>query len=64
MKTGFGWSVVLASQMRVYGISGDYPEEFTFFEQAANIDDTPVHNLAKEKQCGLAEEVSKPSSGQ
>ena len=46
---------VLARQRRDYGISEDYPEEFPVFDQAANIDDTPVHNLAMERQCGLVD---------
>ena len=42
---------VLARQRRDYGISEDYPEEYPVFDQARNVDDTPVHNLAMERQC-------------
>ena len=40
---------VLARQRRDYGISEDYPEEYPVFDQAFNIDDTPVHTLAMER---------------
>ena len=46
---------VLARQRRDYGLSEEFPAEFPVFEQAAKIDDTPVHNLAMERQCGLVD---------
>ena len=47
--------VVLARQRRDYGLSEDFPAEFPVFDQAANVDDTPVHNLAMERQCGMVD---------
>ena len=47
--------VVLARQRRDYGLSEDFPAEFPVFDQAPKIDDTPVHNLAMERQCGLVD---------
>ena len=46
---------VLARQRRDYGLSADFPAEYPVFDQATNIDDTPVHNLAMERQCGLVD---------
>ena len=44
---------VLARQRRDYGISDeDFPAQYPVEEQAANIDDTPVHNIGMERQCG------------
>ena len=42
---------VLARQRRGYGLSEDFPAEYPVFQQAKNIDDTPVNNLAMERQC-------------
>ena len=45
--------IVLARQRRDYGIDQElFPAEFPVLEQAANIDDTPVHNLGMERSCG------------
>ena len=41
---------VLAQQWRDYGLSEDFPAEYPVFQQAKNIDDTPVNNLAMERQ--------------
>ena len=41
---------VLARQRRDYGLSEDFPAEYQVFQQAKNIDDTPVNNLAMERQ--------------
>lgn len=46
---------VLARQRRDYGPSEEFPAEFPVFHQAANIDDTPVNNLAMERQCGTVD---------
>ena len=46
---------VLARQRRDYGISEDFPAEFPVFDQCANIDDTPVNNIAMERQCGTVD---------
>ena len=45
-------SIVLARQRRDYGISDDFEPQYPVEMQADNIDDTPVHNLAMERQCG------------
>ena len=46
-------STVLARQRRDYGIDEvRFPPRYPVEEQAANIDDTPVHNLAAERACG------------
>ena len=47
--------VVLARQRRDYGLSEDFPAEFPVFEQAAQVDYTPVHNSAMERQCGMVD---------
>ena len=41
---------VLARQRQDYGLSEDFPAEYPVFQQAKNIDDTPVNNLAMERQ--------------
>ena len=46
---------VLARQRRDYGISEDFPAQFPVDEQAPVIDDTPVHNLGMERQCGTVD---------
>jgi hypothetical protein len=46
---------VLARQRRDYGISEDYPAEYPVDDQATDIDDTPVHNLGMERQCGTVD---------
>ena len=44
---------VLARQRRDYGIDEDaFPMEYPVEEQATNINDTPVHNIGLERQCG------------
>ena len=44
---------VLARQRKDYGIDQDeYEMEYPVFEQAENIDETPVHNIDMERQCG------------
>ena len=44
---------VLARQRRDYGIDAEkFPAEFPVEQQAANVDDTLVNNLAMERQCG------------
>ena len=43
---------VLASQHRKHYNFGDYPKEYLVFDQCGNIDNTPVHNLQMERQCG------------
>ena len=44
---------VLARQRRDYGIDEDaFPAQYPVEEQADNIDDTPVHNIGMERQCG------------
>ena len=44
---------VLVCQRRDYGIDVEkFPTEFPVEQQAANVDDTPVNNLAMERQCG------------
>ena len=45
--------IVLARQRRDYGIDEEsYPAQFPIEQQAENIDDTPVHNIGMERQCG------------
>ena len=45
--------IVLARQRRDYGIDEEsYPAQFPIEQQAQNIDDTPVHNIGMERQCG------------
>ena len=46
---------VLARQRRDYGLSEDFPAEYPVFQQTKNIDDTPVNNLAMERQCGTVD---------
>ena len=46
---------VLARQRRDYGLSEDFPAEYPVFQQAKNIDDTPVNNLAMERQRGTVD---------
>ncbi|KAK1878430.1 Dihydroorotate dehydrogenase B (NAD(+)) catalytic subunit [Dissostichus eleginoides] len=44
---------VLARQRRDYGIDEEnFPMDYPVSEQASNIDDTPVHNIGMERQCG------------
>ncbi|KAI4829898.1 hypothetical protein KUCAC02_001558 [Chaenocephalus aceratus] len=44
---------VLARQSRDYGIDEEtFPMDYPVSEQASNIDDTPVHNIGMERQCG------------
>ena len=46
-------STVLARQRRDYGIDEElFPPQYPVMEQAANIDDTPVNNIACERTCG------------
>ena len=46
---------VLARQRRDYGISEEFPADYPVEQQASNIDDTPVHNLAMERQNATAD---------
>ena len=46
---------VLARQRRDYGLSEEFPAEYPVFQQAKNIDDTPVNNLSMERQCGTVD---------
>ena len=44
---------VLARQRKDYGIDQDeYEMDYPIFEQAENIDETPVHKIGMERQCG------------
>ena len=43
---------MLASQRGRYYDFGEYPREYFVFDQCDNIDNTPVHNLEMERQCG------------
>ena len=44
---------VLARQRKDYGIDEEsFPMEYPVSEQASNIDETPVHNIGMERQCG------------
>ncbi|KAK1882685.1 ATP-dependent zinc metalloprotease FtsH [Dissostichus eleginoides] len=44
---------VQARQRRDYGIDEEtFPMDYPVSEQASNIDDTPVHNIGMERQCG------------
>ena len=45
--------IVLVRQRRDYGIDEEsFPVEYPVEEQASNVDDTPVHNIGMERQCG------------
>ena len=46
-------SLVLARQRRDYDISDEFEPQYPVEEQAENIDDSPVHNLGMERQCGM-----------
>ena len=50
-----GMQTVLVRQRRVYGLSEEFPAEFPVFDQCANPDDTPVNNIAMERQCGTVD---------
>ena len=44
---------VLARQRRDYGIDEElFPVQYPVEKQAANLDDTPVHNIGMERLCG------------
>ena len=44
---------VLDRQQRDYGIDAEaFPVQLPVEEQASNIDETPVHNIGMERQCG------------
>lgn len=43
---------ILARQRRDYGISEEFQPRFPVEKQAANVDDTPVTNMAEERMCG------------
>ena len=45
---------VLAMQRGKYYDFGECEREFFVFEQADNVDNTPVHNLQMERQCGIS----------
>ena len=47
--------IVLARQRRDYGISDDFPAQYPVAEQALEVDDTPVNNLAMERMLGTAD---------
>ena len=47
--------IVLGRQRRDYGISDDFPATYPVEDQAPNIDDTPVNNLAMERMLGTAD---------
>ena len=47
---------VLARQRRDYGISDEFEPEYPVFDQAANVDDTPVNNIAMERVCGKVDQ--------
>ena len=44
--------IILSRQRRDYGISEAFEAQYPIYEQAANIDDTPVTNMAMERFCG------------
>ena len=46
---------VLARQRRDYGLSEEFPAQFPVFDQCSNPDDTPVNNIAMERQCGTVD---------
>ena len=47
---------VLARQRRDYDIDEDrFPTQYPVEKQAVNLDDTPVHNIGMERQCGLVD---------
>ena len=50
-----GMQTVLARQRRDYGLSEEYPAEYPVFDQCQNPDDTPVNNIAMERQCGTVD---------
>ena len=50
-----GLRTVLARQRRDYGISDEFPAQYPIDEQAAEIDDTPVHDLAMDSQCATVD---------
>ena len=50
-----GMQTVLARQRRDYGISEEFPAEYPVFDQCQNPDDTPVNNIAMERQCGTVD---------
>ena len=43
------------TEKTAHGLSEEFPAEFPVFDQAAKVDDTPVHNLSMERQCGLVD---------
>ena len=45
------WEVLRSQRGKYYGF-GNIEEEYIVFEQCDNIDQTPVHNLKIERQCG------------
>ena len=45
---------VLGRQRRNYSLSEEFTAEYPVFDQCDNIDDTPVNNIAMERQCGTA----------
>ena len=45
----------MARQRRDYGISDDFPAQYPVAEQALEVDDTPVNNLAMERMLGTAD---------
>ena len=50
-----GMRTVLARQRKDYGLSEEFPAEFPVFDQCDNPDDTPVNNIAMERQCGTVD---------
>ena len=50
-----GMQTVLARQRRDYGLSEEFPAQYPVFDQCSNPDDTPVNNIAMERQCGTVD---------
>ena len=45
--------IVLARQRRDYSSDEEaFPMDYPLSEQASNVDETPVHNIGMERQCG------------
>ena len=50
-----GMQTVLARQRRDYSLSDEFPAQYPVFDQCPNPDDTPVNNIAMERQCGTVD---------
>lgn len=46
---------VLGRQRRDYGLTSQFEAQYPIEKQASNVDDTPVHNIAMERLCGLVD---------